>query len=119
MGTSWFGDIYLNRRMLMAGFHFPLQPIIRELLAFLQLSSFQVLPNGWRLFLGSYVVWPMIHPGDTMSLSEIFTIYRPLFKDSRTMSFVARGKLRLVWVDSKGPYSNNKHWDQEFFYVSG
>jgi hypothetical protein len=48
-------DICLNRRILMAGFLFPLQLIIRELLTFLQLSPFQVLPNGWRLFLGSYM----------------------------------------------------------------
>jgi hypothetical protein len=55
------GDIFLHKQMLMAGFLFPSQPIIQELLSYLQLSPFQVLPNGWRLFTGSYMIWPMFN----------------------------------------------------------
>lgn len=47
----WFGDICLHKRMLMADSRSPLQPIVRELLSYLRLSPFQVLPNGWRLLL--------------------------------------------------------------------
>jgi hypothetical protein len=63
-----FGDICPHRRMLMADFHFPLQPIIWELLNYLQQSVFQVLPKGWRLLLGSYMIWLGINPGCKMSV---------------------------------------------------
>jgi hypothetical protein len=54
-----------------------------------------------------------------MSLPEFFYLYCPLFKEFRTMSFTAWTKPGLVCIDPKGTYSNNKHWDQEFFYISG
>jgi hypothetical protein len=35
------------------------------------------------------------------------------------MFFSSQRKPGLVWIDSKGPHSNNKAWDLEFFYVYG
>jgi hypothetical protein len=56
-----------------------------------------------------------------MSILEFFPLYHHLLKDfgTKTMSFAAWAKLGLVWIDPKGHYSNNKHWDQEFFFVLG
>jgi hypothetical protein len=47
-----------------------------------------------------------------MPIPEFIALfYSLLFKDSKTgtMSFAARAKPRLVWMDPNGHYSNNKH----------
>lgn len=103
----------------MAGICLPFHPIVRELLTYFQLSPFQVIPNGWRFFLRSYILWPSINPRCLMSIPEFLALYRSLFKESGTMSFISRRTTPgLIWIDSKGHQSNNKGWDYEFFYVS-
>jgi len=39
-------DTCFHKRMLLAGLRFPLQLIARELLCYLWLSLFQIMPNG-------------------------------------------------------------------------
>jgi hypothetical protein len=84
--------------MLMAGLCLPLQPIIQELLCYLQLSPFQVIPNGWRLFLALYMIWPEINLGHQMSILEFFAIYWPVYSKIETLAFTVRAKQQFVMI---------------------
>lgn len=85
--------------MLMVSASFPIQPIVRELLYYLQLSPFQVLPIGWRLFLASYMIWPEIDPGNQINIPEFFAIYRPLYNKVGTLAFIVRVKPQFVGIN--------------------
>jgi hypothetical protein len=86
-------DIDFHKQMLLVGLHFPLQPIARELLYNLWLSSFQIMPNGSRLFHASYMLWPEINLGHHMSILEFFTIYRPVYSKMGVLAFIIQVKL--------------------------
>jgi hypothetical protein len=77
----------------------------------------QVMLNGWRLFLASYMKWPEMKSGHQVSIPELFAIYRPLYSKIGTLAFTVQVNQQFNTI--KQIYSNNKHWDKVFFNVSG
>jgi hypothetical protein len=75
------------------------------------------MPNGWRLFLASYMIWLDINPMHQMSIPEFFAIYRLIDSKTAVLAFTVRVKLHFITI--KQIYSNNKNWFAEFFYISG
>ena len=70
-------DIYIYKRMFMVGVCLPFPPIVRELLPFLHVVPRQLMPNGWRYFFSPFLPWPLVCPGETLSVLEFLNIYRP------------------------------------------
>jgi len=58
-----FENNCIHERMLIAGLRFPFHDIVRDLLYYLQVALFQIIPNGWRYFLATYLLWPTVHLG--------------------------------------------------------
>lgn len=54
LGTFGDGEVCLYERMFLASLRLPFPAIVWELLCYLQVSSSQVMPNGWRYFFASY-----------------------------------------------------------------
>jgi len=68
--------------MLLAGLRFPFPNIVQELLCYLRVALFQIKPNGWRYFLATCLLWPMVLPGHQMTIQEFFVICQlALYKD--------------------------------------
>jgi hypothetical protein len=82
-------------------------PSPRELLCYHQLSLFQVMPNGCRFFLASYMIWPEINPRLEMSIPEFFAICRPVYSKTGILAFTVSAKQQFITI--KQLYSNNKN----------
>ena len=104
--------------MFLAGVQLPFALIIRELLSFLGIAPGQLMPNGWRYFLATFLLWPAVFLGEVLSISEFLNIYGPqIYPTSKTMTFMVRGKNQFIELGST--YSNNKHKAEQFFYIFG
>lgn len=80
--------------------------------------SGQLIPNGWRYFLATFLLCPTVFPGQLMSVPEFLNIYGPHFyRATESGTFMVRGKNQFIELGST--YSNNKHWSEQFFYILG
>jgi hypothetical protein len=71
------GDICVYECMFLAGIRLPFPPIVQEFLSFLGIVSGQLMPSGWRYFLLTFLLWPIMFLGETMSILKILNIYGP------------------------------------------
>jgi hypothetical protein len=102
------GDIYVYERMFMVGVLLLFPPIIRELLSFLHVAPRQLMPNGWKYFFSTFLLWPSEFPVETLLVSEFLNIYGPhTYPTSKMVTFMVRGKNQ--YIEHGSTYSNNKH----------
>lgn len=95
-----------------------LSPIIRKLLPYLGVAPGQLMPNGWQYFLATFLQWPTVFPRQVMSIPKFLNIFGPHFcQANETVTFIVRWKNQFIKLGST--YSNNKHWSEQFFYISG
>ena len=112
------GDLCVYERMFLAGLRLPFPQIVRELLSSLGIAPAQLMPNGWRYFFSTYLLWPIVFQGETMSIPEFLNIYGPhMYPTNGLVTFMVRGKNQFIELEST--YSNNKCWGEQFFYISG
>jgi hypothetical protein len=104
--------------MFLASVRLPFPPIVWELLSFLGIAPGQLMPNDWRYFFSTFLLWPIVFPGETMSIPEFLNIYGPhMYPNSETVTFMVRGKNQFIELGNT--YSNNKYWAGQFFYIFG
>jgi hypothetical protein len=110
------GDVTLFERMFMAGLRLPFLEIARDFVLFLMVTPSQILLNTWRYLFASYILWRLVLEKE-MKILQFFNIYRP--------RQTVEGMIKLaVWhpaifIKLKSELTNNKFWEQQFFWVSG
>jgi hypothetical protein len=101
------GNIYVYKCTFLAGVWLPFAPTIRELLSFLGITLGQLMPNGWRYFLATFLLWPVVF-SLPLSISEFLNIYGPhIYPTYKMVTLIVRGKNQFIKLGST--YSNNKH----------
>ena len=71
------GDVCVYELMFLAGVRLPFPQIVWELLSSLGIAPAQLMPNGWRYFFLTYLLWPIVFSGEIMSIPEFLNIYGP------------------------------------------
>ena len=85
--------VRVYEQMLKAGLRFPLSSLHRELLKYLGLSTNQVSPNAWRVFIAMEVLYDAMSNGNRrLTVREFFHCYRPdeIDKSGRCIVFCLR-----------------------------
>jgi hypothetical protein len=103
--------------MFMAGLKLPFPEIVRELLLYLGVAPSQIVPNGWRYFFASFLLWKRVL-GTPMRIEQFFNIYRPIESQDGCVEFQVRQSPLFIHLN-QNKYSNNRFWKQEIFRVSG
>lgn len=109
-------EVAIFEKMLMGGLWFPFPAIARELVIFLGVAPTQIVLNAWRYLFASFIRWWTVI-GARMTIPEFFNIYWPAGKRDGTVEFSVR--VKPIFIFLAGTYSNNKHWMQHTFRVSG
>jgi hypothetical protein len=75
---SYNRETVVYEAMFKAGLTLPLPPMIRELLAELNLAPSQIKPNGWVLLISFNVLWSIVMGrGVRPTVKEFLTFYKP------------------------------------------
>ena len=76
--SSRYDDVAFYEADFNAGFRFPMQPLMRELLDHLHLSPAQLAPNAWRTAISYMVLWKICSKGeDSLTMDELLYCYKP------------------------------------------
>jgi hypothetical protein len=76
--SSKYGDVAFYEADFNAGVRFPLQPLMRELLACLNISPGQLAPNAWRTVVACMVMWKVLSDGkDDLTVDELYFVISP------------------------------------------
>ena len=76
--SSRYDDVAFYEADFNAGFRFPMQPLMRELLDHLHLSPAQLAPNAWRTAISYMVLWQICSKGeDSLTMDELLYCYKP------------------------------------------
>jgi hypothetical protein len=65
------------------------------------------MPNGWRHFIATDMMWLEINPEHWMSILEFFAIYQPVYNKTGVLAFTVQTKFQFILL--KQIYSNNKN----------
>ena len=106
--------------MFKAGLTLPLLPMIRELLAKLNLAPSQIKPNGWVLLISFNILWPMvIELGMRPIVKKFLTFYMPgKFGHEWSFQEYYPGRpSKLISLCEK--WHPGDHYEQGFFFVFG
>jgi hypothetical protein len=116
---SKYGDMAFYKANFRAGFRFPMQPFMRELLDRLNLSPGQLTPNAWRTVITCMVLWRVCSKGaDSFTVDELLYCYKPC-QIAVSLGFwtlnVWQRNLKLI----TGLPSSNKEWKDDYIFVCG
>ena len=76
--SSKYSDVAFYEVDFNTGVRFPLQPLMRELLARLNLSLGQLAPNAWRTVVACMVMWKVLSDGkDDLTVDELYFVISP------------------------------------------
>ena len=111
------GEICLYEQMFRLGFRLPIHPIIRAILAYINLAPSQLSPNAWRLIIGAIVLWRAVHHSDLPV--QVFTgCYVPSSAKNHPSyyHFVARKQNKKMLQVTQ---TSNHNWKPRYFFASG
>ena len=103
--------------MFRLGFRLPIHPIIRAILAYINLAPSQLSPNAWRLLIGAIVLWRAVHHSD-LPVQVFIGCYVPTSAKNHPSyyHFVARKQTKRMLQVTQ---TSNHNWKPRYFFVSG
>jgi hypothetical protein len=93
--------------------------MVRELLAYLDLSPHQIAPNAWRYLYGCMVLWPLaLGKEHQLTAREFLHLHRVHRNPGGSGVYnIQTRRGRLVTLEPR--YSSNHGWKTKFFFASG
>jgi hypothetical protein len=93
--------------------------MVRELLAYLDLSPHQIAPNAWRFLYGCMVLWPLaLGKEHQLTAREFLHLHRVHRNPGGSGVYnIQTRRGRLVILEPR--YSSNHGWKTKFFFASG
>jgi hypothetical protein len=112
-------EVCVYETMFRAGFRLPFLPMVRELLAYLDLSPHQIAPNAWRFLYGCMVLWPLaLGKEHQLTAREFLHLHRVHRNPGGSGVYnIQTRRGRLVILEPR--YSSNHGWKTKFFFASG
>jgi hypothetical protein len=112
-------EVCVYETMFRAGFRLPFLPMVRDLLAYLDLSPHQIAPNAWRFLYGCMVLWPLaLGKEHQLTAREFLHLHRVHRNPGGSGVYnIQTRRGRLVILEPR--YSSNHGWKTKFFFASG
>jgi hypothetical protein len=112
-------EVCVYETMFRAGFRLPFLPMVRDLLAYLDLSPHQIAPNAWRFLYGCMVLWPLaLGKEHQLTAREFLHLHRVHRNPGGSGVYnIQTRRGRLVVLEPR--YSSNHGWKTKFFFASG
>ncbi len=114
---SKYGDVAFYEADFRAGFKFPMQPFMRELLGRLNLSPGQLAPNAWRTAIACMVMWRVCSKGaDSLTVDELLYCYKPCQIATSPGFWTLNTRQRHLKLITSLP-SSNREWKDDYIFV--